>query len=66
MNEKDLKSLVTVRALRVQKPRIRHLIDATEFSNGSTKKATEFSNFIEKKRRERDLNPRGPHGPQAM
>ena len=40
--------------------------EATEFSNGDTKKATEFSNFPRDRRRERDLNPRGPHGPQAL
>ena len=40
--------------------------EATKFSNKQTKHATRNSNFDEKRRRERDLNPRGPHGPQAI
>ena len=40
--------------------------EATIFSNTETKCATKSSNFDEKRRRERDLNPRGPHGPQAI
>lgn len=39
---------------------------ATEFSNNKSVEATMNSNFDEKRRRERDLNPRGPHGPQAI
>jgi hypothetical protein len=39
---------------------------ATEFSNNKTNDATKNSNSDEKRRRERDLNPRGPHGPQAI
>lgn len=39
---------------------------ATEFSNNKSVEATINSNFDEKRRRERDLNPRGPHGPQAI
>ena len=39
---------------------------ATEFSNNKSVEATKNSNFDEKRRRERDLNPRGPHGPQAI
>ncbi len=39
--------------------------NATKFSNIQTKCATK-NNFDEKRRRERDLNPRGPHGPQAI
>ena len=40
--------------------------EATKFGNAVKETATKNSNFDEKKRRERDLNPRGPHGPQAM
>jgi hypothetical protein len=39
---------------------------ATEFSNNKCNDATKNSNPEEKRRRERDLNPRGPHGPQAI
>lgn len=39
---------------------------ATEFSNNKANEATKNSNSDEKRRRERDLNPRGPHGPQAI
>jgi hypothetical protein len=39
---------------------------ATEFSNNKSNDATKNSNSEEKRRRERDLNPRGPHGPQAI
>ena len=39
---------------------------ATEFSNNKSNDATKNSNPEEKRRRERDLNPRGPHGPQAI
>ena len=39
---------------------------ATEFSNIETNDATRNSNPEEKRRRERDSNPRGPHGPQAI
>jgi hypothetical protein len=33
-----------------------NITEITEFSNGEARRATEYSNFIEKKRRERDLN----------
>lgn len=39
---------------------------ATEFSNNKPNDATINGNSDEKRRRERDLNPRGPHGPQAI
>ena len=39
---------------------------ATEFSNNKAGHVTNNSNSTEKQRRERDLNPRGPHGPQAI
>ena len=39
---------------------------ATEFSNNKAGHITKNSNPEEKRRRERDLNPRGPHGPQAI
>ena len=39
---------------------------ATEFSNNKPNDATTNGNSDEKRRRERDLNPRGPHGPQAI
>ena len=40
--------------------------EATKFSNIEPFCATKNSNFDENRRRERDLNPRGPHGPQAI
>ncbi len=40
--------------------------EATNFSNIEPFCATKNSNFDENRRRERDLNPRGPHGPQAI
>lgn len=40
--------------------------EATIFRNPKTKHATKNGNSDEKRRRERDLNPRGPHGPQAI
>lgn len=39
---------------------------ATEFSNNKANESAKNSNSDEKRRRERDLNPRGPHGPQAI
>lgn len=41
-------------------------IEATKFSNGQMFSATKNSNLVLNQRRERDLNPRGPHGPQAL
>ena len=40
--------------------------EATKFGNQEQETATKNSNSDEKRRRERDLNPRGPHGPQAI
>lgn len=40
--------------------------EATKFGNKEKETATKNSNSDEKRRRERDLNPRGPHGPQAI
>ena len=39
---------------------------ATKFGNAVKETATKTSNFEVNRRRERDLNPRGPHGPQAI
>lgn len=38
----------------------------TEFSTELTLKASKNRNLVLNQRRERDLNPRGPHGPQAL
>jgi hypothetical protein len=57
-----------VRASRVQRPvtKAKNMHVATGFSNNKAGHATKNSNPEEKRRRERDLNPRGPHGPQAI
>jgi hypothetical protein len=47
-------------------PILQHTTEATDFSNRDTKEATKNSNLVLNQRRERDLNPRGPHGPQAL
>lgn len=40
--------------------------ESMEFSNKLTLYALGNCTFEGKRRRERDLNPRGPHGPQAF
>jgi hypothetical protein len=45
---------------------LQKIIGATDFSNAPVKNATNNRNIVLNQRRERDLNPRGPHGPQAL
>ncbi len=60
----DLKKSVASERLRVQRTLSNGhpSLNATKFSN----KENPNSNFDQNRRRERDSNPRGPHGPQAI
>ena len=67
-NEQETKDYVARESVEGSKTydQSQKIQDATKFSNADCKSATDSSNSTEKQRRERDSNPRGPHGPQAI